>query len=176
MVGPGAVERREFPAWPGQSGPRAPFSPAVLAKADDVTEHRGLVRRVYTVARFPPPAEGPIFSTQVHAAMYLGAWGLTAVHIILWLIITVGLVTSQALLIGTSIISFAATCLLVWMVIAIHQRFEVHHGGRARHAVTVWWRGPWDPVGRLIWLPVRLADAWQVLRDGPDAPLEPGSR
>ena len=67
--------------------------------------------------------------------MYLGAWGLTAVHIISG-----------------------------WMVIAIHQRFEVHHGGRARHAVTVWWRGPWDPVGRLIWLPVRLADAWQVLR------------
>src|SRR4051812_49086346 len=78
--------------------------------------HPGLVRRVHDFARFPPPAEGPIFSGKAHAAAYLGAWGLTAAHLILWLCIAIGLLTSEALVIATSAISFAATCLLVWMV------------------------------------------------------------
>jgi len=29
--------------------------------------------------------------------------------------------------------------------------------------VWQWWLGPWDPVGRLVWLPVRLGEAWRTL-------------
>ena len=105
---------------------------------------------------------------------YLGAWGLTATHLILWLLIAIGLLTSEALVIGVSLLSFAATCLLIGMVIAAHRRLQLYHGGTTRHLATVWWRGPWDPVGRLIWLPVRLPAAWHTLRHPTSPPPQPG--
>ena len=105
-------------------------------------------------------------------ASYLGAWGLTATHLILWILITVSILTSEAVTIGYAVLSIVATCLFIWMVISIHHRFQIQHGGRTHHVVSVGWRGPWDPVGRQIWLPVRFGAAWRVVRHGP----EPKSR
>jgi len=138
------------------------------------TERHGLVRRVHGVVRLPPPVDGPLISSRGQAATYLGAWGLTATHLVLWLLIAIGLLTSEALVIGVSLLSFAATCLLIGMVIAAHRRLQLYHGGTTRHLATVWWRGPWDPVGRLIWLPVRLPAAWHTLRHPTSPPPPPG--
>ncbi|HVA09833.1 MAG TPA: hypothetical protein VNG12_24160 [Acidimicrobiales bacterium] len=126
-----------------------------------------LVRRGYEVVKFPPPAEGQLFSTRASGASYLGAWGLTATHLTIWILIAVSIVTSKAVTIGNSVLSFVTTCLLIWVVISIHHRFQIERGGKARHLVSVWWRGPWDPVGRQIWLPVRFGSAWRVVRHGP---------
>ena len=139
------------------------------------TERHGVVRRVYGAMRFPPPVDDQLFGNRAQAASYLGAWGLTVTHLILWLLIAIGLLTSEALVIGVSLLSFTATCLFIWMVIAAHRRLQLYHGSTTRHAATVWWRGPWDPVGRLIWLPVRLPTAWHALRHQTSAPQpEPG--
>ena len=138
------------------------------------TGRHGLVRRVHMVVRFPPPVDDPLFSSRAQAASYLGAWGLTVTHLVLWLLIAIGLLTSEALVIGVSLLSFAATCLFIGMVIAAHRRFQLYHGSTTRHAATVWWRGPWDPVGRLIWLPVRLPAAWHMLRHRTSPPPQTG--
>ena len=110
------------------------------------TERHGLVRQVHGAMRFPPPVDDPLISSRRQAATYLGAWGLTATHLILWLLIAIGLLTSEALVIGVSLLSFAATCLFIGMVIAAHRRLQLYHGSTTRHLATVWWRGPWDPV------------------------------
>jgi hypothetical protein len=120
------------------------------------------------------PSMTRFFSSRAQAASYLGAWGLTATHLILWLLITIGVLTSEALIIGVSLLSFAATCLFIGMVIAAHRRLQLYHGGTTRHLATVWWRGPWDPAGRLIWLPVRLPAAWHALRHPTNTPAQPG--
>jgi len=82
------------------------------------------------------------FSSRAQAASYLGAWGLTATHLVLWLLIAIGLLTSEALVIGVSLLSFAATCLFIGMVIAAHRRLQLYHGATTRHVATVWWQGP----------------------------------
>ena len=138
------------------------------------TGRHGVVRRVHRVVRLPPPVDDPLFSSRAQAASYLGAWGLTATHLVLWLLIAIGLLTSEALVIGVSLLSFAATCLFIGMVIAAHRRLQLYHGATTRHVATVWWRGPWDPVGRLIWLPVRLPAAWHILRHRTSPPPQTG--
>ena len=95
-------------------------------------------------------------------------------HLILWLLIAIGLLTSEAIVIGVSLLSFAATCLFIGMVVAAHRRLELYHGSTTRHLATVLWHGPWDPVGRLIWLPVRLPAAWHTLRHRTTTPPPPG--
>ncbi len=101
------------------------------------TGRHGLVRRVHGVVRLPPPVDDPLFSSRAQAASYLGAWGLTVTHLILWLLIAIGLLTSEALVIGVSLLSFAATCLFIGMVIAAHRRLQLYHGAITRHAATV---------------------------------------
>jgi hypothetical protein len=135
---------------------------------EEAAPRRSLVRRGYDVVKFPPPAEGQLFTSRASGASYLGAWGLTATHLILWILIAVSILTSEAVTIGNAVLSVVATCLFIWMVISIHHRFRIQRGGRARHVVSVGWRGPWDPVGRQIWLPVRFGAAWRVVRHGPE--------
>ena len=137
------------------------------------TARHGRVRHVFEAIRFPPPVEDPLFSSRAQGASYLGVWGLTVTHLILWLLIAVGLLASEALVIGVSLLSAAATCLFVVMVIAAHRRLQIYRGSTARHIAAVWWRGPWDPVGRLIWLPVRLPAAWHALRYRTGPPPQP---
>ena len=40
------------------------------------------------------------------------------------------------------------------------------HNKLPRTVVWQWWLGPWDPVGRLVWLPVRLPEAARALVRG----------
>jgi hypothetical protein len=138
------------------------------------TARHGRLRRVREAIRLPRPVEDPLFPSRAQAASYLGAWGLTVTHLLLWLLITIGLFTSEALVIGVSLLSAAATCLFVVMVIAAHRRLQIYRGSTARHIAAVWWRGPWDPVGRLIWLPVRLPAAWHALRHRTSPPPQRG--
>ena len=137
------------------------------------TGRHGLVRRARDVMRLPPPVDNPLFSSRAQAASYLGAWGLTATHLILWLLITIGLLTSEAIVIGVSLLSFAATCLFIGMVIAAHRRFQLYHGSTTRHAATVWWRGPWDPVAADLAAGTAPA-AWHALRHRTGTPPQPG--
>ncbi len=149
------------------ASPGAP-DPAIDGPA---AEAPARLRRVWKAVRFPPPVDAPLFSTRSHGVVYLGAWGLTAAHLTLWLLIAVGVLAGRAPQIWVSVLSFVATCLLIWMVLATHRRLQLRYGGTARHVVTVWWRGPWDPVGRQVWLPVRLSAAWNALWHGPGLPL-----
>ena len=109
------------------------------------TGRHGLVRRVHGVVRLPPPVDDPLISSRAQAASYLGAWGLTATHLILWLLIAIGLLTSEALVIGVSLLSFAATCLFIGMVIAAHRRLQLYHGSTTRHAGHGVVAGPLGP-------------------------------
>jgi len=77
------------------------------------TGRHGLVRRAHGVVRLPPPVDDPLISTRAQAVSYLGAGGLTATHLVLWLLIAIGLLTSEALVIRVSLLSFAATCLFI---------------------------------------------------------------
>jgi hypothetical protein len=86
-------------------------------------------------------------------------------HLTLWLLIAIGVVTSTVLVIGNSVLSFAATALLAWMVVVMHRRLG-HRGSVRRLFATVVWKGPYDPVGRLVYLPVRIPESWQALRRG----------
>jgi hypothetical protein len=55
-------------------------------------------------------------------------------------------------------------------VIAIHRRMG--HGGKlTKSVVWQWWLGPWDPVGvgRLVWLPVRIAEAFRAVVGAPSS-------
>jgi hypothetical protein len=37
-----------------------------------------------------------------------------------------------------------------------------------RAVIWQWWLGPWDPIGRLVWLPVRLPEAaWALVKGVP---------
>jgi hypothetical protein len=168
---------RELVSWPDRrpsaSVRRQSRDGAPMTGPAETGRH-GRVRRVRGVIRLPPPVEDALFPSRAQAAFYLGAWGLTVTHFILWLLIAIGFLTSEALVVGVSLLSAAATCLFVVMVIAAHRRLQIYRGSTARHIAAVWWRGPWDPVGRLIWLPVRLPAAWQALRHPPSPPRQPG--
>ena len=96
------------------------------------TARHGRVRRVLGAIRLPPPVEDALFSSRAQAASYLGAWGLTVTHLILWLLIAIGFLTSEALVVGDSLLSAAATCLFVVMVIAAHRRLQIYSGSTAR--------------------------------------------
>ena len=58
-----------------------------------------------------------------------------------------------------------ATLLLLTIVVLIHRRIGKNQS-LPRAVVWQWWLGPWDPVGRLVWLPVRLPEAAHALVTG----------
>ena len=146
------------------------------AAADDPPPQVGRVRRTWDSVRWPPPHEGQLFTRRGQAAGYLGAWGLTSAHIVIWVLIAVGVLHGLGFKVGNSVLSFVATCLLVWVVIATHRRLQIDHGGRTRHVLAAWWMGPWDAVGRVVWLPVRLPTAARTVLRGPESaePAHPG--
>ena len=92
-----------------------------------------------------PPAVNDRFFPAGHRPPPTSAPGDSPPPTSSWIIIAVGLLTSEALIIGVSLLSFAATCLFIGMVIAAHRRLQIYHGGTTRHLATVWWRGPWNP-------------------------------
>jgi hypothetical protein len=129
----------------------------------------GLIKRSYRAVKFPPPTEAKVFTRRKDGLAYIGAWCLTAAHLIIWVLIAIGVFNGLKYTIGDAVLSFVSTCLLIWMVIVIHRRFQINRGNLSRHVLSAWWRGPWDSVGRQIWLPVRLGAAWDVVRH----PVEP---
>jgi hypothetical protein len=135
----------------------------------------GRLRRGWDYVKWPPPHEGQLFSRRSEAASYLGAWGLTGTHLVIWVLIAVGVLAGTAIKVGDSLLTFAATCLLLWMIIATHHRLQIRHGGRSRHVATAWWMGCWDPVGRLVWLPVRLPTALRVFFHGAEPEAQTGT-
>lgn len=133
-------------------------------KPEAETAKPGLVRRSYRAVKFPPATTAKLFTQRNDGVMYLGAWSLTGIHIFVWILIAVGVVKGLGFTIADSILSFVATCLLIWMVIIIHRRLQIRRGRSTRgHVLSAWWRGPWDPVGRQIWLPVRFGAAWDAV-------------
>ena len=120
-------------------------------------------RQVWEWVRWPEPTDAPLFHNRKQAAAYLGAWGLTVTHVVLWVLLFFGVIAGQVVTIGVSLTSAVATALLIWMVVSAHRRLKMHRGGTTRQIAAAWWRGPWDPVGRLVWLPVRLPAAWATI-------------
>ena len=115
------------------------------------------MRRIWNAIKFPPPYEGAILSGRIDGFAYLLGWAATFAHLTLWVVVLVfGLDTPWPWIsTGASIL---ATLLLLTIVLVIHRRMG--RGGKlTRNVVWQWWLGPWDSVGRLVWLPVRLPEA-----------------
>jgi hypothetical protein len=62
----------------------------------------------------------------------------------------------------SAVASGIGTLILLTLVIVIHRRMGQRRA-LPKDLVWQWWLGPWDPVGRLIWLPVRLGEATRAL-------------
>ena len=120
-----------------------------------------MIGRLWRAVKFPPPYQGPILSGRIDGAAYLLGWTATFAHVALWIIVLAfGLHRPwQAISTAASVI---ATLLLLTIVIVIHRRMGAR-GALSRALVWQWWLGPWDPVGRLVWLPVRLGEAANAL-------------
>jgi hypothetical protein len=123
--------------------------------------HQSFLRRAWGLVAFPPPHPGPVLDGRVDAAAYLVAWIVTLAHLALALcVFLLGL--DRPWPVVSAVASGLGTIILLTLVIVIHRRMGER---RALHRDLVWqwWLGPWDPVGRLIWLPVRLGEAWHTL-------------
>jgi hypothetical protein len=121
-------------------------------------------RRLIDAVRFPPPYEGPIIGGRIDGVAYLVGWTATLVHILLWVPVVILGFNAPWPVIST-LASVAGGLLFITIVLVIHRRM-----GEARKlpiaVVWQWWLGPWDPVGRLVWLPVRLPEAGRALVHG----------
>jgi hypothetical protein len=123
-----------------------------------------VIRRLYEMVRFPPPYEGPILSGRIDGFAYLLGWTATFAHLTLWLfVLLLGLDKPWPTF--ATLASIVATLLLLTIVILIHRRMGERRK-LSRAVVWQWWLGPWDPVGRLVWLPVRLPEATRALLQG----------
>ena len=123
-----------------------------------------MIRRLYEMVRFPPPYDGPILSGRIDGIAYLLGWAATFAHLTLWVfVLLLGLDKPWRTI--STVASILATLFLLTIVIFIHRRMgerrKLH-----RAAIWHWWLGPWDRVGRLVWLPVRLPEAARALVKG----------
>jgi hypothetical protein len=115
------------------------------------------MRRLWEWIKWPPPYEGPILSGRFDGIAYLLGWAATFAHLFLWVVVLVFGLDKPWKWISTGA-SIIATLLLLTIVLVIHRRMG--RGGKlARNVIWQWWLGPWDSVGRLVWLPVRLPEA-----------------
>jgi hypothetical protein len=123
-----------------------------------------MIRRLVEFVRFPPPYQGPILSGRLDGLAYVSGWVVTALHLAL---------AAGVLLLGldrpwptvSTVASIIGTLFLITIVIVIHRRMG-ERSRLSRQVVWQWWLGPWDPVGRLVWLPVRLPEAFRAIGDG----------
>lgn len=123
--------------------------------------------RFVDVVRWPPPADqAHVFHARSTGAAYLAGWGLTSAHLVLWVLLFVGVLTGLGWTIAASVIAFGATVIFIVMVIGAHRRAGGSDARLHRQILGAWWRGPWDPVGRQVWMPVRLGAAWRAVRQG----------
>jgi len=125
--------------------------------------------RFIEVVRFPPPYEGPILTGRLDGAAYLVGWSATFAHLTLWaVVLALGLRDPWTTV--STIASVAGTLLFITLVIVVHRRLGEHRR-LSLDVVWQWWLGPWDPVGRLVWLPVRLPEALRAAVHGTDNSL-----
>ena len=118
--------------------------------------------RLWRAVRFPPPYQGRILSGRIDGVAYLLGWTATFAHVALWVVVlALGLHRPWETI--STAASIIATLLLLTIVIVIHRRMGAH-GKLSRDVMWQWWLGPWDPVGRLVWLPVRLGEAADAAR------------
>ena len=114
--------------------------------------------------RLPPAFEGQILTDRIDGIAYLLGWTATIAHLGLWVVVLLAGLSSPWSLVST-ITSVVGTLLFITLVLVIHRRL----GEQRRLPLDVvwqWWLGPWDPVGRLVWLPVRLPEALRATFDG----------
>jgi hypothetical protein len=116
-----------------------------------------VIGRIWRAIRFPPPYQGAILSGRVDGVAYLLGWTATFAHLALWVVVLALGLHRPWKTISTAA-SVIATLLLLTIVIAIHRRMG-EHKKLHRSIIWHWWLGPWDSVGRLVWLPVRLGEA-----------------
>jgi hypothetical protein len=131
-----------------------------------VPEHA--VRRAIDAVRFPPPYEGPILAGRLDGIAYLVGWSATFAHLTLWVVVLALGLHSPWTTVST-IASAVGTLLFISLVIVVHRRLGAHRR-LPLDVVWQWWLGPWDSVGRLIWLPVRLPEALHAAVRGTDEP------
>jgi hypothetical protein len=123
-----------------------------------------VIRRLYEMVRFPPPYDGAILSGRIDGIAYLLGWAATFAHLTLWVfVLLLGLDKPWRTI--STVASILATLFLLTIVIFIHRRMGER---RKLHRAVIWqwWLGPWDPIGRLVWLPVRLPEAARALVKG----------
>lgn len=132
-----------------------------------------MIRRFIDFVRFPPPYEGSILGGRLDGGVYLLGWSATFAHLALWVIVLLAGLGSPWVTVST-VASVIGTLIFITLVIVVHRRL-----GESRKlpidVVWQWWLGPWDPVGRLIWLPVRLPEAARALVTGTGQASDVGS-
>ena len=131
-----------------------------------------MIRRLWEAIKWPPPYEGPILTGRLDGFAYLLGWLATFAHLLLWVFVLV-LGLDKPWPTVSTLASSTATLLLLSVVIVIHRRMG-HHDTLPRSVIWQWWLGPWDPVGRLVWLPVRLPEAAHALFAGERRTVDPG--
>ncbi len=127
-----------------------------------------MIRRLIEIVRFPPPYQGPILSGRLDGVAYVSGWVITVAHLTL---------AAAVLLLGfgrpwptvSTVASIVGTLFLITIVIVIHRRIG-ERSKLPREVVWQWWLGPWDSVGRLVWLPVRLPEALRAIGGGSPQP------
>jgi hypothetical protein len=128
-----------------------------------------MFHRLIEFVRFPAAYEGPILTGPFDGIAYVAGWAVTIAHLAL---------AAGVLIFGfgapwptvSTVSSAVGTLFLITIVIVIHRRIG-EHSALPRAVVWQWWLGPWDPVGRLVWLPVRLPEAFHAIggrRSAPD--------
>jgi hypothetical protein len=120
-----------------------------------------MIGRLIENVRFPPAYEGAILSGRIDGIAYVSGWVITLAHLTL---------AAGVLFLGfgspwptvSAVASTLGTLFLITIVIVIHRRIG-ERSTLPREVVWQWWLGPWDPVGRLVWLPVRLREAFRAI-------------
>ena len=123
-----------------------------------------MIRRFIDFIRFPPAYDGPILTGRIDGFVYLLGWIATFAHLTLAACVLILGFHSPWSTVST-VTSTVGTLLFITIVIVIHRRMG-ESTALPRAVVWQWWLGPWDPVGRLVWLPVRLPEAFRALARG----------
>jgi len=124
-----------------------------------------MIRRFIEFVRFPPAYDGPILSGRIDGFAYLLGWVATFAHLTLGAcVLLLGFNTPWPVV--STVTSTIGTLLFITIVIVIHRRMG-EAATLPRSVVWQWWLGPWDSVGRLVWLPVRLPEAVRAVASPP---------
>jgi hypothetical protein len=127
-------------------------------------ERPGRVKQAIEVVKFPPPTPERVLADRMSGAVYLAAWLLHLVHILLWSLVIFGVLTGRWWTVAASLTASIATWVTVGLIVNTHGRIGDDERSLPRRVLSRWWRGPWDPVGRQVWLPVLIPDAWRAIR------------